>query len=157
VTPTDAERDAQRVRAFGMLPKKKSKVQSEILVHGDVVDYLLSTYPHARFYSSMDGINMTTQRARNTKMRLRWGSISYDDKGKMIDDGLGFPDLMVFVPSGRYSMLVLELKAQNGTPGPGQESWLDYFTKVMGAQAYFAYGYEDAVQKIKTYMRTARL
>lgn len=80
-------------------------------------------------------------------------------KAKMKAAGLrsGVPDFMLLVKRGEYSGLIVELKlpkyknAKDGGCSPEQIEYLKFF-KVQGFGCAVAYGYEEAIENIKSYL-----
>lgn len=115
-----------------------------------VVDYLKLQYPKVRFLANyLSGARLPIYLAKKAK---RLGQASQ-----------GTPDLFIFHNNGKYSMLVIELKAENANPFKQngmlktnehlskQSTYLEYLKK-QGAYACFAIGSPDAINIIDNYM-----
>ena len=115
-----------------------------------VVDYLKLQYPKVRFLANyLSGARLPIYLAKKAK---RLGQASQ-----------GTPDLFIFHNNGKYSMLVIELKAENANPFKQngmlktnehlskQSAYLDYLNK-QGAYACFGVGASDAINIIDKYM-----
>jgi hypothetical protein len=64
----------------------------------------------------------------------------------------GVPDLCLPVARGGFHALYIELKAVGGKPTGKQEEWLEEL-RAQDNAAYVAYGWEQAAERIQTYMR----
>ena len=115
-----------------------------------VVDYLKLQYPKVRFLANyLSGARLPIYLAKKAK---RLGQASQ-----------GAPDLFIFHNNGKYSMLVIELKAENANPFKQngmlktnehlskQSAYLDYLNK-QGAYACFGIGARHAIDLIDNYM-----
>lgn len=136
---TPAQRQETWERAFGHLPKKK--LDSEWYVHKSVCKYLREKHPNIRFYSTLDGFNLGNQ--RSLVSALQWFEP-------------GVPDLFIYHNNGTHWMLVLELKkvgvkVGNDAHTKRQKGWLNYLAS-QGASAYFAIGYEEAIELIENHI-----
>jgi len=140
----------QYERAFGHLPKGK---ESERRIHKRVTVYLRHSYPEVRFHTSLDGEAMGDYQRQHVGM-LQWGS--------------GFPDLMVFKPSGEYSGLAIEIKKDGESPYKkdgslrsgkhfvNQEGWIRYLRK-QGWKAEFGVGYSHCIDIIEDYFKHGKI
>ena len=140
----------QYERAFGHLPKAK---ESERRIHKRVVNYLRHSYPDVRFHTSLDGEAMGTNQ-RGFVIALQWGS--------------GFPDLMVFKRTDKYSGLAMEIKRdgespykKDGTLKSGQhytdqEGWIRYLRRE-GWMAEFGVGYSHCIDIINEYFEDGKI
>lgn len=68
----------------------------------------------------------------------------------------GVPDICLAYPSGPYHALFIELKRKDGRnkPTPDQLKWIHNLNQA-GNYATVAYGWEDAWNKIKSYLDNA--
>lgn len=116
-----------------------------------VVDYLKLQYPKVKFLANyLSGARLPIYLAKKAK---RLGQASQ-----------GTPDLFIFHNNGKYSMLVIELKAENANPFKlngmlktndhlsKQSTYLQYL-KEQGAYACFGIGASDAINIIDSYMQ----
>jgi hypothetical protein len=147
---SEDEREQTRQRAFGHMQKKEFK--SEWYVHKTVAKYLRENYPAVRFYTTLDGFDLGNQRSLISA--LQWFEA-------------GVPDLFIYMPSGKFTMLVLELKREgtNLKKKSGawkdehterQASWLCYFNDKMKARAEFAIGTKQAIEIIENYLNSTQ-
>lgn len=109
--------------------------------------WMIEHYPRIRFYSSLNGFNLTTQ----------WGKIGTVQWATEEGDHKGYPDLFVYKATKSYSMLVIELKkkgvhAGNDEHTRRQRAWLDYLAEECGAFAVFASGIDEAIDITLRYL-----
>lgn len=122
----------------------------EDIVQLIVVNYLKIQFPKVKFLANyLSGARLPVYLAVKAK--------------KLGQAGQGTPDLFIFHNNGKYSMLVLELKANDSTPFKKngmlktnehlqkQSTYIDYLNK-QGAFACFATGADEAIETIKKYM-----
>jgi hypothetical protein len=123
---------------------------SEDIVQLAIVTYLKLQYPQVKFMANyLSGARLPIYLARKAK--------------KLGQAGQGTPDLFIFYKNDKYSMLVLELKADNSNPFKlngmlktnehleKQSKYLTYLNK-QGAYASFATGVSEAINLIDKYM-----
>jgi len=123
---------------------------SEDIVQLAIVTYLKLQYPQVKFMANyLSGARLPIYLARKAK--------------KLGQAGQGTPDLFIFYKNDKYSMLVLELKADNSNPFKlngmlktnehlaKQSKYLAYLNK-QGAYASFATGVSEAINLIDKYM-----
>ncbi len=123
---------------------------SEDIVQLAIVTYLKLQYPQVKFMANyLSGARLPIYLARKAK--------------KLGQAGQGTPDLFIFHKNDKYSMLVLELKADNSNPFKlngmlktnehleKQSKYLTYLNK-QGAYASFATGVSEAINLIDKYM-----
>ncbi len=76
------------------------------------------------------------------------------ERGRLLSAGLkaGFPDISLDLPMGRYHGLRCELKRPDNRAvvSEKQSAWIALLSE-KGYRAFVAYGYEEAIQEIKTY------
>jgi hypothetical protein len=63
----------------------------------------------------------------------------------------GVPDICLPCPVGKYHGFYLELKHGTNKPSPEQLSWI-YALNAKGYFACVAYGWEEAIEKIRNYL-----
>lgn len=63
----------------------------------------------------------------------------------------GFPDLMLFVPRGKYAGMAIELKTENGRATADQKGFIEDL-KAQGYAAHICRGWEEARNKIVEYL-----
>lgn len=68
----------------------------------------------------------------------------------------GVPDLHLPIPSGRYHSLYIEMKAKDGKPDGDQLWWAEHL-KANGNAHAFCYGWEQAVEVLKWYLKLKRV
>jgi rhamnose utilization protein RhaD (predicted bifunctional aldolase and dehydrogenase) len=123
---------------------------SEDIVQLAVITYLKLQYPQVRFMANyLSGARLPIYLAKKAK--------------RLGQAGQGTPDLFIFYKNDKYSMLVLELKADNSNPYKlngmlktnehleKQSKYLTYLNK-QGAYASFATGVSEAISLIDKYM-----
>lgn len=65
----------------------------------------------------------------------------------------GVPDLFLPIARGGFHGLFIELKTGQGKPTEHQLEWLEKL-KAQGYQTLVAYGFDEAVEALKTYLNT---
>jgi hypothetical protein len=123
---------------------------SEDIIQLAVITYLKLQYPQVRFMANyLSGARLPIYLAKKAK--------------RLGQAGQGTPDLFIFYKNDKYSMLVLELKADNSNPFKlngmlktnehleKQSKYLTYLNK-QGAYASFATGVREAISLIDRYM-----
>tara|TARA_R110000868_G_scaffold136447_1_gene349423 strand:+ start:25135 stop:25521 length:387 start_codon:yes stop_codon:yes gene_type:complete len=122
---------------------------SEDIVQLAIVTYLKLQYPQVRFMANyLSGARLPIYLAKKAK--------------RLGQAGQGTPDLFIFYKNDKYSMLVLELKADSPFKLNGmlktnehlekQSKYLAYLNN-QGAYASFAIGVSEAINLIDKYMQ----
>jgi hypothetical protein len=121
----------------------------EDLIQLAVVNYLKMQYPQVRFMANyLSGARLPIYLAKKAK--------------RLGQAGQGTPDLFIFHNNTKYSMLVIELKAESPFKLNGllktnehltkQKNYLDYLNS-QGAYACFGIGVEHTINIIDNYMQ----
>ncbi len=124
---------------------------SEDIVQLAIVTYLKLQYPQVRFMANyLSGARLPIYLAKKAK--------------RLGQAGQGTPDLFIFYKNDKYSMLVLELKADNSNPFKlngmlktnehliKQSKYITYLN-TQGAYASFSTGVSEAIELIDKYMQ----
>ena len=126
--------------------KRKKSSDTEAALHVRVCEYIREKYPDVLFWTDLSGLRLTIGQAIQVK-KLRVSN--------------GVPDL--FLPEPRdYSGLFLELKKEGAKIKKSSGEYVDERIrdqaimikelKDRGYAAFFAIGYEDAINKIDKYL-----
>jgi hypothetical protein len=125
-----------------------SKMQDEYDLHVQVVAYLKLKYPDTMFRSDLAGIRLTIGLAR---------------KAKRLQNGRGWPDLLLAEPRRGYAGLFIELKASHADlyTKNGQLRQVEHIQEQLatlealrerGYRAEFAVGFDGAQTLIDWYL-----
>lgn len=112
-----------------------------------ISDWIRFQYPHVIFTSSLDGFKLTMGQAI---------------KAKKMRSGKGFPDLMIFKPSGIYHGLFIELKIESPFKKGGTLKKSEHLENQAamhkrlwneGYCVYFAWSFEQTIEIINKYLK----
>lgn len=87
-------------------------------------------------------------------------SVMQRTRNSLLGVRAGIPDL--FLPVGGVGMLVIEMKrpkekGKTNYPTPAQKAWIEKLNACPGTQATVAYGAEEAIAFIKSYLPSKTL